>query len=115
MATKGGWLGGESWGLAPGAVLPGAALGWPPNGARGEYIGWDGQGGLSVLRWSPTCKRSNAVAGDAPGGWIGVRFDPDMRPGLGGRDLPMAFTRGQETESYVLAHVRADLVRGSGC
>lgn len=79
--------------------------GWPPDASPGEWLGWDAQGRLSILRWM---QHKNFVQGI----WAGVRFDPQFGMSAGERMLPLAFVRGADTENFVIRHRLAVGARG---
>lgn len=86
--------------------------GWPPDGSPGEFVGWDAQGRMCVLRWQSALPDDGFEAS-----WIGVRFDPrNPMPGERNADTakqwPLAFRRGPDTESFVIKHRAAIGARG---
>lgn len=82
----------------------GPTPGWPKDGEPGEWIGWDAQGRVSLLRWW-------SVHDDAKRGtWMGVRFDPSHTDS-NGQYWPMCFLRGPDTESFVIVHRSANAAR----
>lgn len=81
--------------------------GWPPDGSPGEWLGWDAQGRLSILRWC-----SHADFNGGAGAWVGVRFDRANGLAPTDRQWPLAFVRAPDTECYVVKFRPAIGARG---
>lgn len=66
--------------------------GWPPDGDRGYFVGFGDDETPALCQW------------DIPGGlWMGLRFCP--------RTGPQAFTRGPETESFIVKHISIEEIK----
>lgn len=71
--------------------------GWPKDGASGDYLGWDDEGRVSILRWLERTPLGS------PGCWVGVMLNKEESS-----HWPLAFTRGEGAEHFVTRHCRAD-------
>lgn len=64
----------------------------PPDGAPGQFIGFDADGHAYVLEWS-----------EAEIAWLGVGIDPVHRGNF--RLMPLAFIAAGERARFVVRHM----------
>lgn len=79
--------------------------GWPPDGEEGDFIGWDNEGRMSILRWRHESDTSRAAIVKGAN-WVGVGLDGPYTS-----HWPLAFERGEGTYRFVTSHCRAEDVR----